>query len=636
MDNGDDTRGFANSAGNILVNGRRPSVKQDTPSAILARISANSVERIDLIRGQVLGIDMQGQSVIANILLKEEVPAAVQWKTITGKVFDEDFINLNGDISLTHKWKDIDYILGVQLDQHAHHWEGTRSYFFGDDNLVEDRVDDTSQRHSFVSGSFGSSTWLKKNFIEFNSRVRVDDNSVPLISIRTPITDPEPHRELFDNDSVRTNIEASMNVTRSFNHDLTTKGIFLYSQLDNDQYATQTIFDTNDELDLFRESDKNTLTQEGIVRVETNWTGLDHHFIQFNIEGAYNRLTSSLRQTVDTGAGPKRENVPGSNTKVEEYRSDILLLDNWNIGPFEVEYGLGVEVSNISQTGDAGLERDFFFLKPQAGIVYTPHINTQARLSLQREVSQLDFNDFVSVVALQDDDITLGNPNLKPESIWKVELGYEYRFSAAGAFNIALFHHWISDVEDLLPITDTRDAPGNIGDGKRWGVNLEVALPLDWLGIGNSRLDIRTRWTDSSVKDPVTGKTRKLSAIGGLGGPFIYREEDIKLSSEIKFRQDFEDERIGWGWELRSRTKRTLFKIDELDTYNEDFDIMAFVESTRWFGIKMSLIARYLTDERERIRTIYENQRSLSVIETTEIQRQSLIGQIDFVLSGNF
>ncbi len=636
LDDGDDTRGFANSAGNILLNGRRPSVKQDTPTAILSRISASSVERIELIRGQVLGIDMQGQSIIANIILKQDTPAAVRWKTIIGRVFNADFINRNVDASLAHKWNDIDYILGIQLDQHAHIWEGTRNYFAGVDTPIENRVDDTSQRHSFVSGNFSASSWLGENFVEFNSRVRIDDNDVPLVSIRAPIADPAPHRELFDDDSVRTNIETGMNVTRSFSHDLTSKGIFLYSQLENDQYASQTIFDIDDELTLFRESDKDTLTQEGILRFETNWTGFDHHFVQFNIEGAYNRLTSSLRQTLDTGLGPVRENVPGSNTKVEEYRGDILLLDNWSIGAFEVEYGLGAEISNISQTGDAGLERDFFFLKPQAGIVYTPHINTQARLSVKREVSQLDFNDFVSVVALQDDDITLGNPNLKPESIWIAELGYEYRFSEAGAFNIALFHHWISDVEDLLPITDTRDAPGNIGDGRRWGVNIEMALPMDWVGLSNSRLDVRTRWTDSSVTDPVTGESRRLSGIGGIGGPFLYREEDVKLSSEVKFRQDFEVQKVGWGWDLRSRTKRVLFKIDELDTINEEFDVGAFIETTRWFGIKMSLSGRFLFDDRERIRNIYETQRGLSAIESTEIHRLGLVGQIDFTLSGNF
>ena len=53
LDNGGNRRGFGTSVGNILINDRRPSTKQDTPSAILARISANLVERIELIRVKV-------------------------------------------------------------------------------------------------------------------------------------------------------------------------------------------------------------------------------------------------------------------------------------------------------------------------------------------------------------------------------------------------------------------------------------------------------------------------------------------------------------------------------------------------------------------------------------------------------
>ena len=80
LDNGSGERGFAASAGNILINDRRLSAKQDLPSSILDRIPASHVERIDLIRGQVRSIDMLGQSVVANVVLRGDVPAAVRWQ----------------------------------------------------------------------------------------------------------------------------------------------------------------------------------------------------------------------------------------------------------------------------------------------------------------------------------------------------------------------------------------------------------------------------------------------------------------------------------------------------------------------------------------------------------------------------
>ena len=43
LDDGGDKRGFGGAAGNVLINDRRPSTKQDSPSAILNRISAEQV-----------------------------------------------------------------------------------------------------------------------------------------------------------------------------------------------------------------------------------------------------------------------------------------------------------------------------------------------------------------------------------------------------------------------------------------------------------------------------------------------------------------------------------------------------------------------------------------------------------------
>ena len=74
LDTGDSgTRGFAGAAGNVLIDGARPSSKTDGLDAILRRISSAGVERVELIRGGAPGIDMQGRAVIANVILKRTV-----------------------------------------------------------------------------------------------------------------------------------------------------------------------------------------------------------------------------------------------------------------------------------------------------------------------------------------------------------------------------------------------------------------------------------------------------------------------------------------------------------------------------------------------------------------------------------
>src|SRR4051794_21758574 len=66
FNNGTTARGFSGTAGNVLIDGQRPTSKSDDLQSILLRMSAAGVERIDLIRGGAPGIDMQGQTVVAN------------------------------------------------------------------------------------------------------------------------------------------------------------------------------------------------------------------------------------------------------------------------------------------------------------------------------------------------------------------------------------------------------------------------------------------------------------------------------------------------------------------------------------------------------------------------------------------
>jgi hypothetical protein len=69
IDNGDRSRGFGGAAGNVLIDGERPSSKQDTVSEILARIPADRVAAVELIRGNTGRYDAAGQTRLVNVVL---------------------------------------------------------------------------------------------------------------------------------------------------------------------------------------------------------------------------------------------------------------------------------------------------------------------------------------------------------------------------------------------------------------------------------------------------------------------------------------------------------------------------------------------------------------------------------------
>jgi hypothetical protein len=71
FDKGSTVRGLEGSGGNVLIDGHPPLAKNDPLEDILRRIPADSVAHVEVIRGGAPGIDMEGRSVLANVVRKQ-------------------------------------------------------------------------------------------------------------------------------------------------------------------------------------------------------------------------------------------------------------------------------------------------------------------------------------------------------------------------------------------------------------------------------------------------------------------------------------------------------------------------------------------------------------------------------------
>lgn len=638
LDNNDSdrVRGFSEAAGNILIDDRRPSTKQDSLINILSRIPASSVERIELIRRQVRGVDLRGQSTVVNLILREGIPAAIQWETTLAQTFEFGPPTPQANISLSDTWSGIEFNTGLRGSLLRGGRSGIEDVFDNTGNLAESRIDERRDQHELLIANINTAAWLGETFVQLNSNYKYDRRHL--------LTDSPRHDEqmnlrrtvIIDNDENGSTYEIGLDFERSLLPDLLAKGIFMHVGGKDELGDIQISTNSSGIRTLYRKAVNHIDTTESIGRLEFDWSALSDHLVQFNLELASNTLDSTLQQTDDTGTGPVNIVVPGANSRVEEIRWDFQLKDTWVAGQFKLEYGLGAEASTITQTGDAEQERDFFFLKPQTVLSYSPNNSDQTRLRLAREISQLDLGDFVSGTQFVDDYIILGNPNIRPDTTWKLELSQEKRFDSDAAVKLTAYHNWISDVLDWLPITPTFAAPGNIGDGRRWGVLWENTLPLDWAGLASAKLDIKLRWQDSIVLDPVTGEKRKLSFSGIYAGPVFFNVEN-EYGIEIDYRQDFQASQIAWGWHIGERAVQLLYKVNELERYNEGMEFNTFIETTRWFGIKSRLSAENLLDFADtRDRTIFTGERDLSPLATRHFRDRIRGRRLLLSFSGNF
>ena len=631
-------RGYGSDTGNVLINGRRPSSKRVTVPSILDRIPASQVERIELIRGPIRDIELLGEPEVANVVLRTDVPAAVRWIFTGYHNFDMDPMPLFSNISLSDRWANIDFNGGLDIFRVAHSDRNKEEILDGTGSLTEQRDEEGNDREFEANFDLTAGTWVGDTLLTWNSQIGVQEGGGDFISHRTvlsPVADTT--NEIIHDDSDEFQFEAGITVERHLTPDLMGNLLVFLKRENENGFTTQQSIDSTGTLTAEKERDTHQIEKEAILRTEFEWMGFSNHTVRLNLEGAFNEVANTDLQTEDTGAGPVMVSVPGANTTIKEYRGDFLLKDVWSFGNYELDYGLGAEVSELIQTGDVDLDRNLFYLKPSAELSYTPSVTTRTRIRLEREISQLVFNDFISASLFTDEDVALGNPNLSPEATWIFEVGYERRFGRETVLKLTPFYHWIDDVQDLIPITLTEEAPGNIGHGRRWGLEMEGTAELDWLGLQNARLDINARWQNSRVTDPVTGEERVLSTTIRYSSTQSIFATDNEYVVIVDYRQDFEEVRIAWGWDVTFEADLIVFKVNELDTRSKEPDINLFVETTRWFGIKLRLEFNNLLDMIEsRERTIYTGERDLSPVLRTQLQSRTDGREIGLSLSGSF
>ncbi len=171
LNDGDSERGFGGSVGNVLINDRRPSAKQDPPSQILSRIPASLVERVELIRGQVRNIDLQGFTVVANVIILQDAEAAARWESAMRYNFSVFPVTWSGGVSVSDKWGDIEFNAGISGRTGSSGDSGTDDEFDATGTLTESIIESFINKADSGSGNLNASTWFGETFIQLNTEL---------------------------------------------------------------------------------------------------------------------------------------------------------------------------------------------------------------------------------------------------------------------------------------------------------------------------------------------------------------------------------------------------------------------------------------------------------------------------------
>ncbi len=557
---GDQVRGFAGAAGNVLIDGQRPTIKTDSLADTLGRIPIDQVERIELIRGGAAGIDMQGQTVIANVIRKKG-DTFQQVATASGFLFTETGHTIPGwNYQATRRTGEhqFDFQLGRGISMDDSSGSATRTRLdvpTGKISLQQSNNEGDGAVHS-ARANYKGPVW--GGVFSANGLASTDEfkNENHFYS--------DGSDERYVDRSANDRGEIGLNYKRPMGKKLEVELIGLSKLAVGSGDSTGADGWSSSRFEVDAEAG------ESIGRAVLRYAHSPKLTFEGGGEVAFNYREQQIALWVDGAQIP----LPASDVRVEELRSEEFLQASWRPRPtLSMEAGVRVEQSTITQSGDTELERSFVYPKPRFVATWSPTKSDQLRMRIERQVGQLNFRDFISNVNLSTNVLSAGNAELEPDKTWVYEVAVEKRFWTNGAVVLTLRHEDISDVIDGLPFLAAVDAdgdgapddadgdgmpdlqlvsgPGNIGDGKNDVLEFNLTLPLKPLGIEGGEIKVNSMFQNSEVRDPLTGEMRRIA-------------EQRPNRVEISYRQDLPAQKLTLGvnyfagWSERSYLLRQV------------------------------------------------------------------------------
>jgi hypothetical protein len=568
-----DIRGFAGVAGNVVINGQRPSTKSERLDSYLNRIPASRVIRVEVGPGDLYGADYSSKSQVANLVLAEGGGAIAGNVTVTAERHFTGTITptANGSVSISRGPSTFNIAGDTALQNLTEKGLDTVTNAMTGE-LIESRrkINVTDNYSPFISASWALDKGASDS-ANLNIRYHFDHFKLHQFNHVYPVDAPEHFDTLVEDYPTKT-FELGGDVTRPlFGGAIKFVGLASRQKRHTlDEYDIGNI-DHSQVVGGFQQL-SDSQRNETLGRL--TWTKSKVFGFQFEAGGevAWNTLDDDLQLFAFDEQGDKIQiPLPIDNARVTELRGEFWVNGSRPLSKtVSMSLGMNYETSVLKVSGDASAERRLKFLKPsmtvdwQAGAWHTQFI-------LRRTVAQLDFYDFISAADLAAGQINGGNANLEPQRSWEARLSAEHPLFGEGKARLELGYNLISKLQDRILICDPNhldicfDAPGNIGTGRQMYADLTFDAPLDrfWKGL---RVKLHGNVQQTRVEDPISGELRDFS------GFFPRWQWDADIRRDIG--------KWAYGFQLSDRRRTTLFRTDTLDTrYNIGFPYTyAFVE----------------------------------------------------------
>lgn len=601
------SRGFGAGGDQILLDGKRLAGKDNNIDDTLARIGVDSVERVELIRGTAAGLDVQSQGLLVNVILaKGASTSSTFWKV--GGLYNVDDEG-GQDLSLSHNGSKgaLDYTLTAETKKTFRVQYRDEDYVYAGSDVfarnMSGRVPNRQDNHKIsanISYSFdgggllrlnGLFNPIRQNDFERRTLTLLDEAYGPAVTFVDEDLDEDGNRtvsERHDNDVTRNKWEFGGDYSRNLGDLGSLKALFLYNR--EDAEIGKNFNKGQGDSEYLYQSQMSVLDKsEMIGRASITKSIADGMSLEIGGEAAINKFDRSFQNMRTNDAADPLVLTSDDNVNIKENRYEAFAIHNYTISSrMSLTSSMIGEFSKIVADNffpDAPTIRNeakFSFLKPRFNFRYDVTGQDQVRLTVEKKVSQLDFNNFATSFNTLTELIDFGNTTIRPEQSWEYSAAFEHRFNNDnGAVSLELFYKDYTDFIEKVDFTDYVDSvgneitideyfalpaeeqtlgfndfiskQGNIDSAKSLGFKLQSSYRLGFIGLPEAVLSFNYDYEKATLTNPFTvDEEIRMSFRPSKQIKFGYRHDvtslQLSYGGSVTFRRGFyvNDVRLRW------------------------------------------------------------------------------------------
>lgn len=490
----------------ILIDGKPSELLGLGSGDVLSNIPASQIESVELVTNPSARYDPEGTGGILNIILKKKRDGGVNGNiSLTGGTGDK----FNGSLNLNYRVSSLNFF--ASFDSRSHNSENSgnssRENLLGGNNAYLNQVTNGVFSH-FGNNVTAGLDYLIDDFntLTFSSRFRSGGfDNTSFVENKT-LNSNQIMTRYFERYSDNDRRMRALQNTLSYRRTFTNKGAELTAdimlgnfRMNRDEKFTQNNFDLN------MNPLPNPLLQKGLS---------NNNNIQWTIQSNYiNPIVDFGR--IETGFKITLRNFKSNNDYLNydynsnNWLSDITRKTNFdfkeniyavygiysnNYEKFQYQIGLRAEQADVSgyeKNTAVGFNKNYFSVYPTIHLVQSLPDFQELQLSYSRRVERPNNRILNPYVDRSDSlSISYGNPELDPEYINSLELGYSKLFDKTALTSSLFYRHTqnaITNYTFVRPDGVTETTWRNLAKRLSYGVELTLSSPVfEWLRTNTS------------------------------------------------------------------------------------------------------------------------------------------------------